>query len=59
MVVFRTPDATYKYMRSQETEELYEIVSDPLEQTNLVTTAQADLLADLRARLSEYERNGS
>jgi glucan phosphoethanolaminetransferase (alkaline phosphatase superfamily) len=59
MVVFRTPDATYKYMRSQGTEELYEIVSDPQEQTNLVTAARADLLEDLRTRLSEYERNGS
>ena len=45
----------FKYVYSgADEDELYELVSDPREQQNLIATASPDLLARMKAKLAEY-----
>jgi glucan phosphoethanolaminetransferase (alkaline phosphatase superfamily) len=54
-VIKRTPSAIYKFIQAADQEdELYELVSDPHERRNLISTADPALLTDLRTRLAEF-----
>jgi sulfatase-like protein len=53
-VVYRTDRATYKYLKhSARDEELYELISDPGETQNLVSTADPAIIERMRAKLAE------
>jgi len=58
-VIYRTDSAIYKYLRwdtenaEPRKEELYEILSDPGERLNLMSTADSRLILQLRKRMSE------
>jgi glucan phosphoethanolaminetransferase (alkaline phosphatase superfamily) len=58
-VIYRTEGAIYKYLRwgakaeAPQREELYELLSDPGEQINLMSTADLRLIRHLRERMSE------
>jgi hypothetical protein len=55
MVVFYTPDALYKLMRhSSGVEEMYEVISDPMERHNLIDSAAPGLVSRLREELRRY-----
>ena len=58
MAVFRTPGALYKLMQHRDgTEELFEVVSDPMERRNLVAD-EPEVAARLRAELERYRHGG-
>jgi glucan phosphoethanolaminetransferase (alkaline phosphatase superfamily) len=56
MVVRRSHESIYKYMRSATSEELYEVIGDPAERNNLVHQPAEALLNDLRSRLEARGR---
>jgi len=58
-VVYRTDAAIYKYSHctSGDTEELYELKSDPKEQRNLMTTAEPALVQRLRDEVQRQKTN--
>ncbi|MFS8085668.1 MAG: sulfatase-like hydrolase/transferase, partial [Acidobacteriota bacterium] len=54
-VIARTESAIYKYIHSAGKEdELYELVTDPRERRNLMATADASLIANMKTKLAEY-----
>lgn len=61
-IVSRRPTGVYKYIlaldanRAPESEQLYELTSDPHEQNNLITTAEPSLVQELRAQLESKRR---
>jgi hypothetical protein len=53
-VVYRTDRATYKYLKHPaKEEELYELVSDPGERHNLMSTADPAIIERMREKLAE------
>ena len=53
-VVYRTDRATYKYLKHPaKEEELYELVSDPGERHNLMSTADPAIIERVREKLAE------
>jgi hypothetical protein len=53
-VVYRTDRATYKYLKHPaKEEELYELVSDPGEKHNLMSTADPAIIERMREKLTE------
>ncbi|MGZ8835860.1 MAG: sulfatase-like hydrolase/transferase [Pyrinomonadaceae bacterium] len=54
-VIDRTESSIYKYIQSaQREDELYELISDPQERRNLMSSADPSLIAQMRAKLNEY-----
>lgn len=56
-VFYRTDKAIYKYIYSEgdRTEELYELVSDPAESSNLMGIADTALIARMREIMAEQK----
>ena len=53
-VVYRTDRAIFKYIRSNAKEELYELVTDPREQNDLMPTAEPALIQRMRNKMAEH-----
>jgi glucan phosphoethanolaminetransferase (alkaline phosphatase superfamily) len=55
-VLYRTDKAIFKYILTGggEQEEIYELISDPHEQTNLMQTADAALVQNLKDKLRQH-----
>lgn len=57
-VIYRTGSSIYKYMQHHTTgEELFELVSDPKERSNLIQSADTEIIEKLRRKLQDSLAN--